>query len=74
MANFLDSIRSRALPNADIEEGHRSTLLGLYGNIAYRTGHRLHIDAATEGFINDDEANRYVRRSYREPWVVPDQV
>lgn len=74
MANFLDSIRSRAQPNADIEEGHRSTLLGLYGNIAYRTGRRLHIDAATEGFVDDDEANSYIKRTYREPWVVPDQV
>lgn len=73
-SNFIDCIRSRAKPNADIEEGHYSTLLAHYGNIAFRTGRRLHIDAATEGFIEDRGANELVRRSYREPWVVPERV
>ena len=74
MANFMDCIRSREQPNADIEEGHRSTLLGHYGNIAYRSGRRLHIDPATERFVEDDDANGYIRREYREPWVVPESV
>lgn len=74
VANFIDSIRSRAIPNGDIEAGHYSTLLGHYGNIAYRTGRRLHIDPATEGFIDDPDANSYVRRTYREPWVIPEVV
>jgi predicted dehydrogenase len=74
MANFTDSIRTRKRPNADIEEGHFSTLLGHYGNIAYRTGRRLHVDPVTESFVDDAEANALVRRSYREPYAVPDQV
>lgn len=74
VANFLQSVRTRELPNADIEEGHYSTLLGHYGNIAYRVGRRLHIDPATEGFVGDDGANALVRRAYREPWVVPEVV
>lgn len=72
--NFISCIRSRELPNGDIEKVHLSTLLSHYGNIAYRTGRRLHIDPQTEGFVNDDEANALVKRTYRSPWVVPEQV
>jgi predicted dehydrogenase len=35
--NFIDSIRSRERPVADIEEGHLSTVMCLLGNAAYRT-------------------------------------
>ena len=35
-ANFLDCIRSGKRPNADIEEGHKSTLLCHLGNIAWK--------------------------------------
>jgi len=72
MANFIECIRTRSQPNADIEEGHYSTLLAHYGNIAYRVGRRLRIDPETEGFVDDAEANGLVKRTYREPWVIPD--
>ena len=74
IGNFIDCIHSRALPNADIEQIHLSTAWCHYGNIAYRLGRKLHIDAKTEGFVNDDEANSYVKRQYRAPWTVPEQV
>ena len=73
-ANFVDCIRSRKLPNADIEQAHLSTLLCHYGNIAYRVGRKLTIDPQTEGFVDDAAANALVRRDYREPWVVPASV
>ncbi len=72
--NFVECIRSGDLPNADIEKGHYSTLLCHYGNIAYRTGRKLHIDPKTEGFVEDNEANALVKRTYRDPWVVPETV
>ena len=73
--NFVDCIRTRKRPNADIEEGHLSTLLCHLGNISYRVGNRrLLFDSKTEMFINDDEANRLVKRTYREPWAVPEKV
>ncbi|MBN2309920.1 MAG: Gfo/Idh/MocA family oxidoreductase [Candidatus Hydrogenedentes bacterium] len=72
--NFIDCIRTRKRPNADIEEGHLSTLLSHYGNIAYRTGRKLDIDPETEGFINDREANSYVKRKYRKGYEVPKKV
>jgi predicted dehydrogenase len=73
--NFVESIRSRKLPNADIEEGHRSTILCQLANISYRLGGRkLVVDANTETLVDDAEANRMLKREYRAPWVVPEKV
>jgi predicted dehydrogenase len=74
--NFVASIRSRKLPNADIREGHLSTLLCQFGNISYRLGgQKLLVDPKTESFTNSSEGNRLLKRAeYRKPWVVPDQV
>ena len=66
------SIRSRNTPNADIEEGHRSTLMCQLANISYRLGGRkLVVDPDTETLVDDAEANRMLKREYRAPWVVP---
>jgi predicted dehydrogenase len=73
--NFVQSIRSRKLPSADIEEGHRSTLLCQLANISYRLGGRkLLVDPETETLIGDAEANALLKREYRGQWVVPESV
>ncbi len=74
LGNFLDCVRSHKRPNADIEEGHKSTRLCHLGNIAYRTGRRLAFDAATETLRDDAAANRLLGRTYRTPFVVPEKV
>ena len=71
--DFCDAIRTRRRPNADIEEGHRSTLLCQFANISYRLGGaKLLIDPTTEKIKNNDAANRMLKREYRSPWIVPD--
>jgi len=73
--NFIDCIRSRKKPNANAEQGHYSVLLSHLANISYRVGNRkLNFDAKTETFTNCPEANKYLKRKYRKPWVVPDKV
>ena len=73
--NFVQCVRSRKLPNADIEEGHRSTLLAQYANISLRLGgEKLIVDPKTETFTNNKEANQLLRREYRKPWVLEEQV
>jgi len=73
--NFVDSIRSRELPSADIEHGHKSTLLCQYANISYRVGgQKLTVDPATERFVGNDAANQLLKREYRAPYVIPEQV
>lgn len=73
--NFIDSIRSGKKPNADIEEGRLSTLLPQLANISYRLGgKKLEFDSKTESFTNSSEGNKLLKREYREPWVVPENV
>ncbi|MEM6978933.1 MAG: Gfo/Idh/MocA family oxidoreductase, partial [Planctomycetota bacterium] len=55
--NFLDCIVSRQRPVAALEIGHRSTSLCHRANSSMAVGRRVHWDAATEQFIDDDEAN-----------------
>jgi predicted dehydrogenase len=75
-ANFIDAVRSRNVSdlNADVEEGHRSTVLCHLSNIAYRLGRQLEFDSNTESFVNDVQADGYLSRRYRAPYVVPDKV
>jgi predicted dehydrogenase len=73
--NFVDCIRTRKRPNADIEEGHISASLGHMANISYRVGNRhLKFDPAQQAFINDHEADCFLKRTYREPWVIREKV
>ena len=66
--NFLDCIRSRKTPNADVEEGHRSTSMSLLAKISWLTGSRLEWDAENERITNNEEANSMLHYEYRKPW------
>ncbi len=68
LKNFLHCIRSGQRPAADIEEGHKSTLLCHLGNIAYRTGHTLHLDPKTHRIAGDPAASALWGREYRKGW------
>lgn len=74
--NFIDAVRSRKREelHCEILEGHMSTSLCHLANIAFRTGRKLTFDPASETFPGDAEANGYLTRRYRAPYVVPDQV
>ena len=71
-ADFIDSIENDRLPLCDVEEGHRSTTIGLLGNLSLKIGRGIHWDGEKEICIGDDEATAMLRRTYREPWVYPD--
>lgn len=66
--NFLDCVKSRIKPNADIEIGHRSTTFSLLANISLATKARLNWDAKAERFIDNDQANALLDYEYRAPW------
>ena len=73
--NFLHCLKTREEPNADIAKAHRSVLLIHYGNISYRTGgQKLFIDHETEQIKDNPEAMALFRRTYRAPYVVPEEV
>lgn len=68
--NFVDAIRADdpTMLNAEIELGHKSTLLCHLGNIAHRTKDSLICDP-TNGHIQDNpEAMKLWKRSYEPGW------
>lgn len=75
-SNFIDCLRSRRWQdlNADIQEGHLSTALCHLANVSYRTGRKLDFNPHSERFLGDEEANSYLTRIYRPPFVVPEKV
>ncbi|MGQ9731264.1 MAG: Gfo/Idh/MocA family protein [Candidatus Zipacnadales bacterium] len=66
--NFLDCMKSRDLPTADIEIGHRSTTFALLANIALEERARIEWDAQSERIIKPVSANRHLSYEYRKPW------
>ena len=66
--NFLECIRSRRDCVAPVEAGHAATAITLVGDIATRMGRKLTWDWRAERFLNDEAANRMLRRSMRAPW------
>jgi predicted dehydrogenase len=66
--NFIDCVKSRKRPNADVEDGHRSALMCHLGNISTKLGRSLQWDPAKEQIVGDAEASRMLTRPYRAPW------
>jgi predicted dehydrogenase len=66
--NFIECVRSRQRPVADVEIGHKATIVGHLGNIACRTGRKLRWDAAKEEIVGDAEASALLGRVARKPW------
>lgn len=69
--NLCDAIRNGTALNADALTGHLSTSLCHLGNISTRLSRSLNFDPKTEQIIGDEEANRLIRREYREHWGTP---
>ena len=69
--NFLECIKTREKPNADIEIGAHIARFAHLGNIAYKTGRKVYWDGENGKFIDDDQANELIKAKYRAPWKVP---
>ena len=66
-ANFLECVRTRQKPIADIEVCQRSTTTCLLGNVALRSRTRITWDAQ-DWSCPQEEAQKYLVRDYRSPW------
>ena len=66
--DFLDCIKSRKRPTADVEDGHRSTTFSHLANIALETKSRIEWDAERERITNNEAANELLHYKYRAPW------
>ena len=71
LQDWLDSIRSRKRPVADVEIGHRSVSVCHLVNITRAAGRPLRWDPAAERFIGDEQANEYLERPRRAGFELP---
>ncbi|MGD9721415.1 MAG: Gfo/Idh/MocA family oxidoreductase [Pirellulales bacterium] len=71
MQNWLDCVRSRELPVADVEIGHRSVTVCHLANITRAAGRPLRWDPQRERFADDDGANEYLERPRRAGFELP---
>ena len=72
MRDFVAAIDSRGKPVADIEQGYISTTSCILANLSLQVGRSLTWDPDRGQVVGDEEANRLLRRPYRQPWVHPD--
>ncbi|HEX4129136.1 MAG TPA: Gfo/Idh/MocA family oxidoreductase [Pirellulales bacterium] len=70
MGNFFDCVQSRKQPISNIADSHRTISTCHLGNISMRLGRPLKWDPAKEQFIDDSEANTWLRREQRKGYEV----
>ncbi|MDH5367745.1 MAG: Gfo/Idh/MocA family oxidoreductase [Cyclobacteriaceae bacterium] len=68
--NMFDAINNGTKLNADIDSGHKSTLLVQLGNISQRVGNTLNIDPKNGHIIGDAKAQKLWSRSYEKGWEI----
>lgn len=69
--NFLDCLKSRKAPNAEVEIGRLSTTLCHLGNISQQLGRTVNFDPENENFGSDSEANARLSKNYRDKYPLP---
>jgi predicted dehydrogenase len=71
LRNFIDCVRSRKAPNAEIEIGIRSVAHCHLANLVARTGRTVRFDPATGLAIGDSDIVKMNGREYRAHWSRP---
>jgi len=66
--NWLDCVRSRQRPVADVEIGARSAQICQLANIGYQLRRALRWNPEREEFVDNAAANRLRSRENRTPW------
>jgi predicted dehydrogenase len=68
--NFLDCVKSGALPYSHSGVMRHSHIACHAAALAWQLGRKLTFDPVQEAFIGDEEANNLRSRALREPWHV----
>lgn len=68
--NFIDCVRSREVPFAGGEVGHRTATICQLNVIAMRLGRPLKWDPVAEQVLDDPEANKFLMPEMRAPWTL----
>ena len=67
---WFAAIKGGPAPLADFQYSGWLTEANHLGNVAYRVGKKLEWDAAAMKATNAPEADRFIRRAYREGWTL----
>lgn len=68
--NFLECVKTRETPAADISIGHRSATVCHLGNIAVRAGKKIKWNPETETIEGDTDASKWLTKEYRKPYTI----
>jgi predicted dehydrogenase len=68
-SDFRKSIESGKRPVCDIEHGYLATNISMLGMVSYKLGRSIEWDG--DKILNDEEANKLLRRDYRGEWEYP---
>jgi predicted dehydrogenase len=68
--DWVDAIRNRTDPIADVETGHRTASVCNLANIAYRLNEELDWDPVAEKFKGNKKANSLKTKKYRKPYTL----
>jgi predicted dehydrogenase len=71
LKNFIECVRTRARPNADVEIAHRATTLCHLVSICRQMDRKLKWDPQAERFIADEKANELITRARRKGYELP---
>ena len=58
LRNFVDCVKRRQTPAADLHIGHTASALCHLGNLAYRLGREIRFDASRLKCVDDEAANQ----------------
>jgi hypothetical protein len=72
LQNWMNCIKTRAKPVADVEIGHRSVTVCHLANIARAVGRPLRWDPAAERFVGDNAADALLVRERRKGFELPE--
>ncbi len=68
--DFIACVKTREKPFRDIEVASHTSVVCHTGGICYELKRSLKWDQAKQLFVGDEEANRYIDRARREPWLL----
>ncbi len=66
--DFIDCVKSRKQPVADLASAHRTAVACHLANLSLRLGRSMRWDWAKNAVIDDKEANAMLAVPYRAPW------
>jgi predicted dehydrogenase len=70
-ADFMKAIDTNTKPVADIEPGHRASVMAMLGMLSLKAGRSVEWDGAKEEIVGDEAAAKLMSRVYRGSWVYP---